>query len=645
MLAAKVLVISRLLHKKLSQRAKPPPYLDSVRNRLASLRRRLLARIDKRFQSVEVVGDFLIEAMCAFALATSSSPTDVLRHLHHVRLEAMIQQGQKINDDGQGILQALGIYIKTLNDTKKYIPGQLANALQVLKSTPLFKSRDLHSLMELNLDVHEQWIGDDINTFTPYIRHDDLQALEASRILKEWAEQALSSFFEELQSNIQSIEDFKVLMRLRIRVLQHWLSNSQYSKGIQVSEVLEGLRTVFNSRLIRLIKVQTLSLEKLGLVVGETLQNQQNGSSGFCPSLWASSMTSMEISDGAKHFTTTLLERSKGRNEALRTSSLEYTAWLQRIEAIEEMVNGMRKIRWDDEIDAIEADDDLLDDKQILLSEDDPRLLQDELLDSLEKSYSSFQASIRERVLEIEGSDRGQQAVHLLRIWREVRQHVPMSFQRPDLGLDSIPQLQQIIAEAAITSPLQACEKRLQKMQASSQVLGRPLWEGTPELPVIPSSWVFRLLHELVISMMTFGSDIWSPQATDILKRKLKIGLASQLRALAPSVTQANGSVIEEPKNADTEPSEIQENSATGENEERDSRDTNADSKIQQVFDILYIIHATSEKGQMVGDDGLMVIQRSFEEEVDLAEGSMMRIGKQAEEYWKRTSLLLALLA
>ena len=640
-----MLVISRLLHKKLSQRPKPPPYLDSVRNRLASLRSRLLARIDKRLQRPDVAGDSLIEAMCAFSLATSSSPTDVLRHLHHVRLEAMIQQGQEANDNGQGILQALEIFIKTLNDTRKHIPGQLANALQVLTSAPLFKSQDLQSLMELNLDVHGQWIGDDIKTFTPYIRHNDLQGLEASRVLKEWAEQALTSFFNQLRSNVQSIKDFTVLIQLRTHVFQHWFSNSQHSKGFQVSEVLEGLRTVFNNRLTRLIKIRTLSLEKLGLIVEETLQNWQIGSSDFCPSLWASSLTSMDISDGAKYFTTTLLERSQGKNEELQAISLEHTAWLQRIEAIEKLISGMRKIRWDDEIDAIEADDDLLDDKQILLSEDDPRILQDELRDSLENSYSSLQASIRKLVLELDGPDRGQQAVHLLRIWREIRQHVPISFRHSDLGLDSIPQLQEIVAEVAISGPLQACGKRLQKMQASRRVLGRPLWEGTPELPVLPSSWVFRLLHELVISMRTFGSDIWSPQATSILKRKLEIGLASQLGDSAPLVSQANGSVIEGLKDTETEPSDARKDSVTGENEKLTSGDMNADGKIQKIFDLLYLAHVTTQKRNTLEDNRLVLIQRSVEKEVELVEESMKRMVKQAEEYWTRTSLLLSLLA
>lgn len=644
MLASKVLVISRLLHKKLSQRAKPPPYLDSVRNRLANLRRRLLARIDRRFQSVGVPGDLLVEAMCAFALATSSSPTDVLRHLHHVRLEAMIQQGRKPNDDGQGIILALGIYLNTLKDTKKYIPGQLANALQALKSIPLFKSQDLYSLVELNLDVHGQWIGDDIKTFTLYIRHDDLQGLEANRILQEWAKQALSSFFGELNSIVQSIENLKNLIQLRTLVLQHWLSNSQYYKGNHVLEVLDGLRAIFNDRSTQLIKVQAIALEKLSLIVRQTLQNWQAGSSGLCPSLWASSMTSMEISDGAKNFTTNLLDRSRGKNEAVRAISQEYTAWLQRIESIEEIIRGLRKIRWDDDADAIEADDDLPDDKQTLLSEDDPRLLQNELFGSLKASYLSFQVSMEELVLELQEPDRGQQAAHLLRVWREIRQHLPMSFQYRNLGLDPIPQLQQIVAEVAITAPLQSCEKRLQKVHARGRVLERPLWEGNPELPVLPSSWVFRILHEIATSMTTFGGDIWSPQATDILKKKLKIGLASQLKTLRPSLRQANGSVSEKLANTETHPSD-RPDAVGGEHEKTTSRDIETDFNIQQIFDILYLIHATTEQGKPLEDDELVFIQRSVEEEVDLAEGSMKRMIKQAEEYWKRTSLLLALLA
>lgn len=645
LLAAKVLVISRLLHRKLSQRSKPPPYLDSVWNRLTSLRRKTLSKIDTKFHSVEVTEETLIEAMCAFALATSSSPADVLRHFHHVRLEAMIQQGENGPVDGQGMLQALRIYTRTLKDTRTHVPGQLAKALQNLKSTPLFRGQDLRSLIELNLEVHQQWIGDDIKMFTPYIRSDDLQKLETNRILKEWAEQAFRAFLRDLQGRLNSIDDLKVIMRLRTQVLQLWLSNSQRSTGIEASEILDGFRNVFNARSVELIKAQTRSLERFVEVIRETLRSWTSNSSDIYPSLWSSSMTTMEISNGGKAFTGTLLDRSQGRNEALRARSIEYTAWLQRIEAIEELITSMRKIRWEEEIDESQVDEDVLEDKQILLSEDDPRLLESELRDALGKSFSGLEDSIRNVVSEIEVPNRGQQAVYLIRIWREIRQRFPTRLQRLDLGRISITQLQQIAADAAIATPLYTSQRQIEKVQGDSKVLGRSLWEGSPELPVLPSSWVFKLLHKLSVSMMALGSDIWCPQATDVLKERLRNELVSQLEASKQLAEQANGSLPleshtqeDESKNSDAAPIEA---NSHGSNPEK----SNVDCKIQRTFDLLYLMQATTGKGKPFGNDRLALMQQSIVEELGIAESSTKRMSKAAEEYWKRTCLLFALLA
>lgn len=644
LLAAKILVISRLLHRKLSQRSRPPPYLDSVWNRLTSLRRKILAKIDSSYQSADVTKDTLIEAMCAFALATSSSPADVLRHFHHVRLEAMIQQGQNSSNDGQGMLEALSIYTRTLKDTRTHVPGQLAKALQNLKSTPLFRGQDLRSLIELNLEVHQQWIGDDIKMFTPYIRSDDLQKLETNRILKEWAEQAFRAFLRELQGKLKSVDDSKVIVQLRTQVLQLWLSNSQRSVGIEGSDILDGFRNVFNARSVELIKAQTRSLESLSMIIRETLQSWKSNGSDFCPSLWSSSMTSMEISNGGKAFTETLLDRSKGRNGALRARSFEYTAWLQRIEAIEEMITNMRKIRWEEETDETQVDEDVLEDKQILLSEDDPRLLESELRDALEESFSALDDSIQNLVPEIEAPNRGHQAVYLIRIWREIRQRFPTRVQYLDLGRNSIAQLQQIAAEASIATPLHASQRQIEKVQGGREVLGRSLWEGNPELPVLPSSWTFKLLHKLSVSMTTLGSDIWCLQATDVLKKLLRTELALQLERSGEPAKPVNGSVPLEPNTQEHDSKDSDTALIEGDNHESHPK-TSKDVKIQRIFDLLYLMQATSGKGKPFENDDLALMQQSIVGEIGLAESSTKRMNKAAEEYWKRTCLLFALLA
>lgn len=661
LLAAKVLVISRLLHKKLSQRPRPPPYLDILRNRLANLRRKLLDKIDRRFQALELTGTALIEAMCAFSLATSSSATDVLRHFHHIRLEAMAHQGQKNDISGQGLCQALKVYIKTLKDTKTYLPGQLATALQNLKTSPLWKSRDLQSLVELNLEAHEQWISDDIKMFTPYVRYDDLQKSEASRFLKVWAEHASARFFVGLRNKINFLDNFAMIMKLRTQLLQLWLSNSQHSLGIEMSEVLDGIRNGFNARCTWLIEAQTKSLENIAVTAGENIQHLQKNRPNLCASLWDSSITSMDIIDGGKVFINTLLDRSTGRNEALIAISVDYRAWLELIEKIEEMIIAMRKIRWEDLADETDANDDLLD-KQVLLSEEDPQLLQDKLGDCLLESFSFFSNSLQKMASKISEPDGGPQAVYLLRIWREIRHNLPSFQNNQNLGLDSINTLHDVLAASAVYNPLQACEKRLKKSLHGTTLLGRPLWEGTPELPVLPSSWTFRLLTELISSMTGLGVDVWSPRAANVLKGKLKDQLEEALRdAMAPPIVKeqlVNGDAAVDEPTKDREEEKPEANQQEEGQHEEDSKEEipaeidpfpapqqtpTLESRIQLLFDLLYLSHAFIPIPSSGEDNGIET-QLSIVGETRLSEGSVKRIRRDAEGYWKRSCVLFGLL-
>ena len=692
LLAAKVLVISRLLHTKLSQRPNPPPYLDSLRNRLAALRRRLLGRIDRRFKSLALSRDALVEAMCAFSLATSSSPKDVIRHYHHIRMEAISENMSEGGDGHDSVLLALRLYVKTLKDTQAVIPTQLAHALEKLKSVPLFKSLDVASLVELNLDVHERWIGDDIRTFTPYVRHDDLTKSEAERSLKQWAKSAFGSFLAGLRNRIQDVENPERLIDLRSQVLELWLTNHQHSTGVDSAETLDGLRDVFNLQSTRLIQSRSSKLHRVGSVVKDVLQNWQPDVSDLTPSLWDFSMTSMEFENGGKPFRERLTARFEGKNEHLNRVSLEYLSFIESIGDLEEMIKKLRETRWADNVDDVDNEDDLLDDKQVLLSEDDPRLLQEELNSALHDAYTDLQLMLNKLLHESETTTSGQQAAYLIRVWREVRQHLPKSYRNAELGKSSIPTLQHTIADEALRIPLERCSKRIAKMSQVKLLQARPLWEGDPELPVLPSTWTYRFLLDLASSMNACGSDVWSPQAVDALKRELILSIAPMLEGR--QAVQVNGHrdrdlldgedkeeeeleeevkkdeeeieerVREEHREADGEaageleeetkgnterPEKPPENSLNGTmsngHVEPEPEEEPKDGKIQRFFDIAYLTNASAVKETDAEDNQLINLQGSLAQDIALEAKSMERMKKDAAEYWKRTSLLFALLA
>ena len=665
LLAAKVLVISRLLHTKLSQLPNPPQYLEIPRTRLGSLRRRLLGRIDRRFKTLELSAEAQVEAMCAFSLATSSSPKDVLRHYHHIRLEAISEKVEQGASGHENMLVALGIYVRTLRDTRAVVPGQLAYALERLKSVSLFKSKEVYSLMELNLDVHARWIGDDIKTFTPYIRHDDLSKAEVEISLKQWAKRAFSAFLDGLRNRILDIQDPLVLLQLRKEVLELWLSNRQNSMGIDSTEALDGLRDVFNSQATRIIESRASVLGDIGLIVEQILRNWHSGTSAQTPSLWELSMRSMDMVNVGNTFKENLMTCAIGKNEPLSTVSQRYTAFLEGIQVVEEMIRNIRQTKWVDEADDVDDEEDPLDNKQVLLSEDDPGHLQEKLNNALHKAYADLQDVLIGLHPRNDDANCGQQGSLLVRIWREVRQRLPKSYQSTDLGLLSIPTLQRMVIDEALRTPLERCTKRVARMNIRKSLRERLLWEGDPELPVLPSAWTYQFLLDIVASMSYYGSDLWTAQATNELKRGLIPSIESILRWRPEAETNghANGkdgdAETRVPENEDPVDGERDEqgelegktsstekaNRALANGEPADHKEEQKDDKIQRLFDILYLTDATAVKELNRADNALISLQDSQLEDLALDTQSVERMKTNAHEYWKRTSLLFALLA
>ena len=689
LLAAKVLVISRLLHTKLCQRPDPPPYFDSLRNRLGSLRRRLLGRIDRCFKTLELSRDVLVEAMCAFSLATSSSPKDVLRHYQHIRLEAISENMDQGGDGHDSMLLALKLYVKTLKDTQAVMPVQLAHGLENLKSTSLFKSQDVYSLIELDLDVHERWIGDDIRTFTPYIRHDDLSKAEAERSLRQWAKTAFGSFLAGLRNRIQDVEDPGRLIDLRRQVFELWLLNHQHSSGVNSAETLDGLRDVFNLQSTRIIQNRACKLDRVGLIIKHGLMDWQPVVSDLTASLWDPSMTSMEFENGGKSFRESLATRLTNKSHFINRVSLEYVSFLESIEHLEEMIKKLREARWADDFDDVDNEDDLLDNKQVLLSEDDPRTLQEELNTALHRAYTELQAMLDKLPDEFDSTYSGQQAAYLVRVWRDLRQQVPKSYHNDRFGKKSIPGLQHTIAIGTLRVPLERCSKRIAKISQAKLLQARPLWEGDPNLPVLPSAWTYKFLLDLTSSMNACGSDLWSPQAVGALKKELIMSIAPMLKGR--QAVQVNGhrdkglldgedkdqeEIEEEIKKDEDEIEErVKEENGeaddeeVGENEEKDDIDSEQlrgtlpngttsnghvraepeketeDGKIQRFFDIVYLINASAVKEMEDEENQLATLQRSLAQGLALEPKLMERMKKDAAEYWKRTSLLFALLA
>ena len=673
LLAAKVLVLSRRLHIKLSQETDAPPLLEALRSRLGSLRQRLLSRLDRRFKDSTLQNGPLVEAMCAFSLATSSSAKDALRHFQHVRRDSVSEEMRNRSAGDENMLLALRLYLKTLKDSQAVAPGPLAHALEQQKSTALFKSKEVFSITELNLDIHERWLSDEVKTFTPYIRHDDLTKKETEQFLRQWAKQTFEPLLHGLQDRIKDIQGLAVLINLRKEILDLWLANHHFWLALDSTETLDGLRDIFNTQATRIIRARTSSLGTVGTTIQEILRNWRPESDST-PSLWGHGVVPGDMIAGAESFQENLKNRTHGKTEAVNNISRQYEAFIEGIKEIQDIIKVLRATRWVDDVDEVDDEDDLLDNKQVLLSEDDPEILQKALERALRDSFADIQSTIDHELPYNLDPFRGPKSGFLLRTWRNLRQLLPEGYQNENIGMESIPKLQDIIADEAIAGPLERCSKRLARIDSTRAPATRSLWEGNPELPILSSPWCYRFLLDLSSSMIVSGSDLWSTQAVAKLKRQVIISLGHRIKGTPePDIPRMNGIVNgnSDPHKSDhlDQGSQIQEevhangyvkpdvdkqNGANASltngpqvngNTRQNTPIYSVDVPVQLYFDISYLLEALAIKINVKEDNPLIHLQESLAERLDLESESLQRMRQDAAEFWKRTNLVFALLA
>ncbi|CAL8583194.1 hypothetical protein XPA_008826 [Xanthoria parietina] len=671
----------------------------------------MLPKIDRYLKSLESSESTLVEAMCAFSLATSSSSADVLRHFHHVRQSAVSELEQR-EDDDQRISKSLRLVVKTLRDCQTIVPAQLARALETLKTTPLMEGSDVRSLRELNLDLHQRWLGDDINDFTPYIRHDDLQKTEANRLLELWAKTAFSSFLRNLREMVERVEIPVVVVQLRQELLELWLSNKRHSVGVGTYDILNGIRDAFNNRLRSLIHQQAANLSNVSASIDTLLKDWNRALSDTCPSMWADSIISSDIGTGGKLLKDELSRRAQSRSEPVRTASTIYTNWLDGINSLERLIIQLGERKWADELDDMDDEDDTVEGLHNMLSEDDPHLLHKTFEDDLEDSFRILRDRMNDYAKNLQTDDGGgtsaQKSAFLLRVWRDVANRLPSIYHDVELESPFTPLFQAQVSNTVLQKPITHCDKRISKRLQDKKFQARILWEGDPQLPVLPSPWAFRFLHETVKSMTDFGVDIWTTQATDILKQQTRDALAPVVKNLPRLPRQVNGhnangeSKVDDDEESSQTPEEEAEVGPQDQDDEKDDEGTrdggkenseeemknknkqklssaqNAngdhpskpsipseemvrDIKTQRLFDAVYLDHALSVKSKPTSpddpDNDTAMLPDSFDsaqssilddlqmEDVPQWNRKLDRMRKDAGAYWKRTELLFALLA
>ena len=655
LLAAKVLVISRLLHKKLSEQNNTVTYIDMIRQRLSKLRQKLLTRIDRRLKYLGHDTQGLVDAMCAFALATSSSTMDILRHFHYLRLKTISAQDQTEQSSDHDILGALRLWVQTIQDTHGIFPRQLATSLARLKSIPLLQDQGVLSIPELDYEVHEPWVGDDIKNFIPYVRHDDLSVSTATEYLSRWAPEAIRSLVQRLRRMLRSTASTSAIVDLRRNFFELWLSSQAHLKGIHELHALGSFRGAFNDRLNALIRENAGTLVKVTTTITDLVQQSGFDKHVLSPSLWTVSPTSLQLNDGADTFTKELRAAYRGECGIICSVLQLFHGWVSKMRDLEMVIEEMERVDWNHTLDEAE-DNNLEDDVPELLSKVDPGTLRVSLRQAVRYACLDMQCSVNDLTNDLgHYSKSSPRVIFLLRALREIRLRLPANFEVDGVLASSVRTLHEIVGCQIVDRVMADHKTRICRSVTRRRIPGRPLWDGNPELPVLPSSWTVAFLQALQSALDDVGQDIWSPQAMDQIKRTVRVSLAKQLLACRYDDQDINGHGASDNFGQSSENSmalhPVAELSGDREDNDHEQRThllpASDDRKVQHLFDLVYVSSATYIDPKHHFDrvlDPLSECYQQMRKETAIEFTDLTRLEANANGYWKRTSLLFGLL-
>ncbi|GES62907.1 hypothetical protein ATEIFO6365_0014002300 [Aspergillus terreus] len=641
LLVAKLIVVSRLLYNTLSKQTTVPPFVESLRKQLASLRNALLGRIDKRLSASASTADDIIEALAAHCLASSASSDGAIQHFHKLRLGVIETKLKASDTTGENVLNALRLYIRTLQSTKILLSRRLSDVLSKLKLRPLLADPDVRSLDDLGLDVLGRWVAADVSNFTPWIKLSEVSKPEADKAIKQWSRQAFDKFVEGCQTSLGSWVDFSELLSLRQKTIELWLCSWSSTPTHSPLQVLEGLRTTFNGKLTQILSDESKSLDCFGLDVASAVSRWDKRDHSAGRSLWDHELMSLDYSNGAGAFKQAIVDSLLGRDEDTSAALKKYSAWLSTIEKFRVDIDELRRIRWTDVLEGEDEDSDV--DIPATLNEDDTRLLGDALQSAVNMACQSLQTSFKEIFDTFRESGQSGQAAFMLKVIRLVRRDLPTAFVGEDFvfSKDIVPQLQKLLA-TEVTTHIATTRFLIKVDVAGQRVPGRTLWEGDPELPVQPSPATFKFLRHLVGQIDNYGPGLWDVSTVRALKESLQDEVARSASAAMESTKSLNPA---EDKNSSFEKT-TSEDTADGTPDSADTPTTAQilkDRKFQLYFDAVYLKNALAVKDVKHG-----ALDRAVEQVaggLDSDESCTTIVERRAREYWTRTQLLFGLLS
>ncbi|KAI2477374.1 hypothetical protein Ptr902_11447 [Pyrenophora tritici-repentis] len=304
-------------------------------------------------------------------------------------------------------INALKLCIQTCLDTQTIFPRRLAESLAKLKAHPLIRDPEIRGLYELNLDVHDRWLSDEARNYTPWPRHDELQRPEAERILHRWSKDAVTNFLKGVKAALEGEERLQEVANLRQELIETWILSGSRMAGVKSANVLDDLRETMSEKLENIVRSRTSGLQTVVSDLTTRLDAVAASKEASALSLWSTIDKASDLSNGAQTFKSTILNTHQGRDESVISVTSAFDNWMESVLEVKGIVKSMKEARWDDtfaeDVDD-DSDDDLGDSKQTLLSDDDPKLLeeatQEALGEAMQNLGRSFSAMTKPRTAE-----------------------------------------------------------------------------------------------------------------------------------------------------------------------------------------------------------------------------------------------------
>ncbi|KAG5920735.1 hypothetical protein E4U61_007535 [Claviceps capensis] len=682
-MATKISVISRLLVKSLkegrpSERAQQA--VDAMGKSLDSLRRRLQRTMERLLEEVDENADIdhVVKALCAYSLANSSGAKHAISHFVRVRQRAMetalgmdheertMATATTTTTTGQDVVRSLRLYTKTILDVQALVPRKLSQALSSVKSQPLLADTSLRTIEGLRLDICRQWCSEEMQDFTPFIPHDDLDSNQAREMLASFAEKGAKVVVSGLERTLHHMLDFNSIIDLRTQVLQLWIRDGGRARGFDPQDMQDALRETFNARLVAVVEAKAAKLRLVGSEISATLQGWQDGVSDYNKGLWDDDGYDAALSNGAIPFLEEVVSRLHGRNDAVSKASHSYASWFHIIGDVKTVVEQLRKQRWDNDYDEIE-DEETMEARQEALSREDPRKLQDTLDEMLDASFAALEKHIQQLWDQhSEHASSGAMAIYLIRVVRDIRAQLPDRPAVKSFGMSMVPGWHSQVAALAWRP---AAATFISKGLPDKSVVMKPLWEGQPLLPGQPSPSVSHLLRDLSLAMTDLGVDLWTPAATGTLKKQLGESLCEAWRKELEGVLSMDGEgdtrkqVEEEDTENKVEGEEGEQGNRNQEDQgDEDDQDQHKDAsksdkpneqrKERKVHDIctqwlfdVSLLQCCIGKAQGDTASHYAELAEQLAQQSGLDEPARKKLTKMAGNYWRRINLLFGLVA